>query len=694
MRLSRIGGFLVFKINALKIDIETEKGNFGLEAEFCSKLNLIASNINTQGKSTCIEAMYYCLGLEELLGGQNDKPIKPVLRKTLEYNNELFYVLQSDIYLEIENSKGEVVTIRRSVKNASRSNKLMTVYYCKISSIYDESIKSEDMYVHDPGSAVSGKGFHKFLEEFIGWELPLVPTYDGIDRKLYIQTIFSAFFIEQKRGWSDIMATLPTKFKIKDASKRVIEFILKLDVFSNERKKLECNILSRRIKQEWEAIVKEIRNKLFSYNCSIHNLPSSPEILKENFVKNLLIMKKTSEGDEITLTQYIERCKNEIINLEKLDIVTVGSHTSELEIELSQKNEELAELEKQLIEERKKQIIEKDNLNTLRERLYIINDDIRNNKDVLKLKNLGSTQEWHINNNICPTCKQKIHDCLLPQDEGYNIMTIDENIKYLESQKEMLEFTIENQKVILNSITQNISIIEAKIYTIQKVIRSIKADLNANESNISETYIRKKFILENEIEKVENLITDINTQFIKLQKLSEEWRKLQAEIAKLPTDYFTDLDIRKLNTLRDNFRKNVQEFGYRSINPFDIDISKDRYLPTIEGFDMKFDSSASDSIRSIWAYTIALFQTAQQLNGQHAGIIIFDEPAQHSIVVDDMKEFLNKILTLEGSPQVFIGITMSDKSVLNNLINTDYCVLQIDEWAIKPIKQINGNEIS
>ena len=98
-------------------------------------------------------------------------------------------------------------------------------------------------------------------------------------------------------------------------------------------------------------------------------------------------MKKISEGDEITLTQYIERCKNEIINLEKLDIVTVGSQTSELEIELSQKNEELAELEKQLIEERKKQIIEKDNLNTLRERLYIINDDIRNNKDVIKLKN-------------------------------------------------------------------------------------------------------------------------------------------------------------------------------------------------------------------------------------------------------------------------------------------------------------------
>ena len=47
----------------------------------------------------------------------------------------------------------------------------------------------------------------------------------------------------------------------------------------------------------------------------------------------------------------------------------------------------------------------------------------------------------------------------------------------------------------------------------------------------------------------------------------------------------------------------------------EITIFKDTYLPTIEGFYMKFDSSTSDNIRAIWAFTIALMQTSTKLSG-------------------------------------------------------------------------------
>ncbi|WP_185974032.1 hypothetical protein [Brevibacillus sp. LEMMJ03] len=50
---------------------------------------------------------------------------------------------------------------------------------------------------------------------------------------------------------------------------------------------------------------------------------------------------------------------------------------------------------------------------------------------------------------------------------------------------------------------------------------------------------------------------------------------------------------------------------------------------------MKFDSSASDNIRAIWAFTVALFQTSHEKGGNHPGLLIFDEPAQHSIVTND-----------------------------------------------------------
>ena len=63
----------MFWINRLKTVIKTAEGNFGNDQRFFKGINLIASNTNTEGKSSCIEAIYYCLGLEEILGGRNDK---------------------------------------------------------------------------------------------------------------------------------------------------------------------------------------------------------------------------------------------------------------------------------------------------------------------------------------------------------------------------------------------------------------------------------------------------------------------------------------------------------------------------------------------------------------------------------------------------------------------------------------------
>lgn len=63
---------------------------------------------------------------------------------------------------------------------------------------------------------------------------------------------------------------------------------------------------------------------------------------------------------------------------------------------------------------------------------------------------------------------------------------------------------------------------------------------------------------------------------------------------------------------------------------------------------MKFDSSASDGIRVIWAFTMALLQVSIEKDGNHPGIIIFDEPLQQSIVPEDMKSFIESVLEIKN----------------------------------------------
>ena len=117
-----------------------------------------------------------------------------------------------------------------------------------------------------------------------------------------------------------------------------------------------------------------------------------------------------------------------------------------------------------------------------------------------------------------------------------------------------------------------------------------------------------------------------------------------------------------------------------------ITISEESYLPLYEGFDMRFDSSASDGIRTIWAFTMALLQVSLELKGNHPRILLFDEPDQQSTMVTDMKEFFDSIIELGDNGQVLIAITLKDsdtKDVITGLQDSKRQLITIDNKAFQ-----------
>jgi hypothetical protein len=70
-----------------------------------------------------------------------------------------------------------------------------------------------------------------------------------------------------------------------------------------------------------------------------------------------------------------------------------------------------------------------------------------------------------------------------------------------------------------------------------------------------------------------------------------------------------------------------------SLPPEQVSIDSNSLIPTDDGIELRFDiaygMSASDTIRTKWAYYISLMQTAMNsFTGHHLGMLIFDEPAQ------------------------------------------------------------------
>ena len=111
-------------------------------------------------------------------------------------------------------------------------------------------------------------------------------------------------------------------------------------------------------------------------------------------------------------------------------------------------------------------------------------------------------------------------------------------------------------------------------------------------------------------------------------------------------------------------------------------------MPTIDGFDMKFDSSASDGIRVIWAFTMALLQVSIEKDGNHPGVIIFDEPAQQSIVPEDMKSFIETAVEIKRPFQIITAITLNSQeliSIINGLDASSYHITKIEGKAFKAL---------
>ena len=670
----------MLKINRLKIKIVATNKVYQFDECFRNGLNIIASDDNTRGKSSVLIAIYYCLGFEEIIGGLNEKVLTSAYKNEIEDKNTSWPVLESGAYLEISNGS-EVVTIYRSAKHENRDPRLVTVYFSNIDDIYSSDTTSEEYYVHMPNAAINKSGFHTFLEKFLHIELPLVPCSDGAERKLYLQLVFASMFIEQKNGWSGIYSGMPY-LAIKDARKRVTEFVLGLETFENGRKRNQLLNKERYQKEQWKNLYTEMTLLQKQVQCYVKNIPQVPEILSEEFENNVVIVRAV--GDNIEINEWIAQLQKEHDTLKTIRPRVVDNY-DELQNELQEVERVIEENNTGLHTVQHELLVTTRKIQEINKNIEVIEQDISNNKDALRLKKLGAQLGSETFQGICPVCSQKIQDSLLPVQHNTNVMSIDETINHLSAQKDMFVFARQyqiNRKQELDTALDNIRNAQMKLYRLAK---SLRRDLYSVDEDLSETIIYKRMSIEHNIQELEdfkNKISDIVNQF---KDLSEKWGELLKEKAKLPQKGFNEEDKTKLTKLKKNFICNLKNYEYTSISNVNaIEISEDNYLPVIDKFDMKFDSSASDNIRAIWAYTMALLQTSKECGGNHPGMLIFDEPAQHSIGADDTRAFFDSILKLGSDCQVIIGITINNADIRKVIseIEEDKCnLINIGEKA-------------
>lgn len=626
------------KLRAIKLRIETSHGEFGFKFEFSRGLTVIRGS-NSSGKSTLFNCLIYGLGMEEIIGGKGEKVLNYAVKEFFVQGDTKITVNSSEVFVEIENLAAQAITLRRAIRDSLRQTKLVEVFEGAHLTAGAELGTPRPTFLFDPGSAQKQEGFFQFLEGFMGYQLPQVPTTSGGTTKLYLQTLFAALAVEQKRGWTDYIANVPF-FGIRDARIRVTEFLLGLSVFERQAKRAMLDASAVVIDSDWRKVCETLRLAARANGVVIDGLAASPT---SGFDAQKVLLAKSDGKTKTPLAEYIRLLRNEHSSLgEKVEAYGKASGTTALH-ELETVSSELQHLS--VLHERATTnlTLQMASLEELRLLLSETTEDLERNKTVLKLRSLGAQMDVEIATDHCPTCHQAVEDTLLLGIVSGPQMDLKTNIEYLDSQRRMLQNQISGA---LEEIAQSqvaVADVSARVAKTHDYRNSLRGDVSTGVSE-SRAIVRRQIQIELELSNLQAFIVQSANLMETFGEIAERLAANQADRQALPKEAYSQVDLSRISLFEKNFRTNASAFGYESAAINEIRISLDTLTPVLSELELReirtrpqtslnADSSASDFVRLIWSYLLALHQTSSMrgFEGHHPGILMMDEPGQHSM---------------------------------------------------------------
>jgi AAA domain len=686
----------MIRLRHLRLRSFTAERSFKADIPFGPGLNIIQAP-NTSGKSTCLQAVIYVLGLERALGPQLAVPLPYAMRERIHASEDQPYelVLQSFVEMEVENQHGEIIVLHRDVVGGKDSKLIQVTFGTSLSEDATRT-RQRDFYVLDGGSAVQEDGFHFFFASYLGWNLPIVARYDGTECPLYLETIFPMLFVEQKRGWSTIQGPFPTFFRIQDVARRVMEFLLNLDVARFRRQRSELRNTIAELNSRWT----QERSKLAETAARIGRIRGLPQQPNAEFAQQPEIdLQLFHEGEWVRLSTLIAEIEVDVEELEAAQLETIDTIAPQMEERITNLRTQI-DIETAVIEAvRNEHASETQDSQALAERIRSLEIDLRRNQDAQKLQRLGSDLGKASSEHVCPTCHQDVTNELLPMVDVVG-MALDENIAFVKSQLELYRSALGASTERQQEIVGRFRGVERNLQDKQRELRTLRQELvrpGASPSRAAiENLVRRQNFLA-QLGSIDDLAISLLDE---LQAIASEWAKATETLRKLPNDNLTPNDLKKVDILTAKICEQLKAYGFRSFQPEEIALSTDNFRPLVQersGSDtvekeINFEVSASDAIRLKWAYLIATFELKGLHNTNHPGLVIFDEPGQQEIDSSSLFAFLKRASAAAQAGGQAIISTSEPLALVQRELAGHAQIIDFPGFILQPDKEASSND--
>lgn len=644
------------RLRALSLRLDTQDQPVGLDLEFRDGLNVIRAD-NSSGKSTVLQSIVFALGLEGMLSARRDIPLPHSMTDYVDVEGAELPVLRSTVALELENAAGEVITVVRVVKDPVIDRSLVQVTFGPaLTQPSGAAYEQRDYFVRRSGAAQREAGFHRFLAAFIGWDLPKVSRMDGSEGLLYLECLFPYFYVEQKHGWSGVQARMPTYLGIRDVAKRSPEYLLGLEVFDRILARQRLRSAASMIETSWQEAIAEYARAAEGAGAVIARVP---ERISSDFDADSAVPQIFLDNRWVGVDEALAALQAQISQLVNAGTPTVGQDAAGLEQELSEKHALLERVvaahgavaeELREYEQRTRQ---------LELRIESLAEDLQRHRDSVVLERLGSSQSVSmLADHVCPTCHQEL-------DDGSTVtahaMTAAENIKYIEQQLSTFTAMRRDTERVTSALRARRDSLRQTSRQLRSEVRALRDSLTSQNEAPSLATVSQLVSTRLKVERFEERRGDLSAHRERLTQIHASWHDNRTLLRNLSDEGLTDADKRRLIDLENAFRDQLRRYHFSSLPADAVDINRETYRPSHEGFDLGFDISASDMIRVIWAYLIAFMRVGVTDSGNHLGLLMFDEPRQQETARESYEELLQQAAA-EGTNGVQIVIATSETS--------------------------------
>ena len=650
----------------ITLDVLTSSAPLRYTTRFGAGLNVLAAP-NTYGKSTLTQSIVFALGLEGMLSSSHAPPLGPAMMTVADLpGHQRAGVVESSVVLTCRNGSGQYLRTRRFALGGGVNSRLIQTWAADTEAELAK-VRRIDTYVRMGGSAVQELGFHYVLAKFLGWSLPLVPQYRGGESPLYLETLFPMFYVEQKNGWGGVTPRMPTYLGIRDMLQRSVEYVLGLSTLDRLRTLNALKEELAEVRVAWAAAADRALA-----GAQAENLRASGSRTVTGKAQRLPIhVEADVEGTWIPLSTALAQWSARLANLEDSRVVTAGERTSKSRLELAEAERSVRRIGGQLRTYSEQTSYLQADIDALSARLSSVEADRRRLQDLKRIRGLGSDLGVNVlSDDLCPTCQQELDHRHVATGEA---ATVEATLALGDAERTTLQDMRTIAERRLEDLTRARDALRQQLDFARGQVRLLRDELVTESAAPSLVEVREQLWLRDRIQgghRVEALIAAADEE---LDALADRNDDLRARIRGLEDQPASKQDHQILADFNQRFRNQLKRYGLVSLPVEQISIDPNTLIPTDDGVELRFDitmgMSASDTIRTKWAYYVALMETAtRSVTGHHAGLLVFDEPRQQETAMSSLSALITELGAAAQQGNQILYATSGDQAELNTVL--------------------------